>query len=89
VVMDFDKEHMQQQGHGRYTRLAPSLLPPLHLVYCENPSESGKVHSAVKQRWLAGEQLVVDLLGQVAQCAEEGRWGGRGRRWCMLRGPAA
>lgn len=42
-------------------------------VYCDNPSDSGKVHSSVKQRWLDGDPQVVQGMRQVAACAEQGR----------------
>lgn len=34
---------MDTLGHGIYTPMDVSLLPPLHLIYAENPSDSGKV----------------------------------------------
>jgi len=73
VYMDFNKEHMQASGCGLYESLQPELLPHLWLIFCDNPSDSGKVHSTVKQRWLAGEAAVVEGMQQVAQCAEQGR----------------
>ena len=64
VSMDFNVPHMQRYGHGRYEPLDPSLLPPqplLQLIYSSSgPSgkDSGRVHSDVKQRWLAGDETV-------------------------------
>lgn len=34
---------MDKLGHGIYRRLDVNLLPPLYLIYAENPSDSGKV----------------------------------------------
>jgi hypothetical protein len=34
---------MDTLGHGVYTPLDINLLPPLHLIYADNPSDSGKV----------------------------------------------
>jgi hypothetical protein len=34
---------MDDLGHGIYTPMDIDLLPPLHLIYAENPSDSGKV----------------------------------------------
>jgi hypothetical protein len=42
---DFSQEHMDKLGHGIYTPLDITLLPPLYLIYAENPSDSGKVCS--------------------------------------------
>jgi glucuronokinase len=71
--MDFNREHLQAHGCGIYCSLKPELLPRLWLVWCDNPSDSGKVHSTVKQRWLARDAAVVEGMLQVAQCAEQGR----------------
>lgn len=40
---------MDNVGYGIYTPMDISLLPPLHLIYAENPSDSGKVcfHTAI------------------------------------------
>jgi hypothetical protein len=45
-------------GGRRYTRLDPSLLPPLYLVWdVTSAGDSGKVHSDAKQRWLQVKPL--------------------------------
>uniref|UniRef100_A0A2N9I3N2 Uncharacterized protein n=1 Tax=Fagus sylvatica TaxID=28930 RepID=A0A2N9I3N2_FAGSY len=73
VHMDFSKEHMDDLGHGIYTPMDISLLPPLHLIYAENPSDSGKVHSTVRQRWLNGDEFIKSSIQEVANIAKEGR----------------
>ncbi|KAL5572803.1 hypothetical protein UlMin_022400 [Ulmus minor] len=73
VYMDFSKEHMDKLGHGIYTPMDISLLPPLHLIYAENPSDSGKVHSTVRQRWLNGDEFIISSMKEVANVAVEGR----------------
>ncbi|PIA44094.1 hypothetical protein AQUCO_01700009v1 [Aquilegia coerulea] len=73
VYMDFSKEHMDKLGHGIYTPMDTSLLPPLHLIYAENPSDSGKVHSNVRKRWLDGEEFIISSMKEVANLALEGR----------------
>ncbi|KAI7734784.1 hypothetical protein M8C21_007090 [Ambrosia artemisiifolia] len=73
LYMDFNKESMDKYGHGEYTQLDTSLLPPLHLIYAENPSDSGKVHSAVRQRWLDGDEFIVSSMEEVANLALEGK----------------
>lgn len=65
VYMDFDQQYMQQYGHGQYTPLPTSLLPRLYLLYGDNPGDSGKVHSNVRQRWLSGDEQVHSLMLQV------------------------
>ena len=34
---------MEKLGHGIYTPMDINLLPPLYLIYADNPSDSGKV----------------------------------------------
>jgi glucuronokinase len=34
---------MEKLGYGIYNRMDINLLPPLFLIYAENPSDSGKV----------------------------------------------
>ncbi|OMO69270.1 hypothetical protein COLO4_29172 [Corchorus olitorius] len=73
VHMDFSKENMDKLGHGIYTPMDISLLPPLHLIYAENPSDSGKVHSTVRQRWLDGDEFIISSMEEVANIAAEGQ----------------
>ncbi|XP_039008442.1 glucuronokinase 1-like [Hibiscus syriacus] len=73
VYMDFSKEHMDKLGHGIYTPMDVTLLPPLHLIYAENPSDSGKVHSTVRQRWLDGDEFIISTMKEVADIAAEGQ----------------
>ncbi|XP_066398321.1 glucuronokinase 1 isoform X2 [Miscanthus floridulus] len=72
VYMDFSKEHMDKLGHGIYMPLDVNLLPPLYLIYAQNPSDSGKVHSSVRQRWLDGDAFIISRMKEVAQVAFNG-----------------
>ncbi|KAK6153102.1 hypothetical protein DH2020_012741 [Rehmannia glutinosa] len=73
VYMDFNKKHMDDMGHGEYIPMDVGLLPPLYLIYAENPSDSGKVHSTVRQRWLNGDKFIISSMEEVANIALEGR----------------
>ncbi|KAE8706268.1 putative glucuronokinase 2 [Hibiscus syriacus] len=73
VYMDFSKEHMDKLGHGIYTPMDVTLLPPLHLIYAENPSDSGKVHSTVWQRWHDGDEFIISTMKEVADIAAKGQ----------------
>lgn len=73
VYMDFKKEHMDEMGHGEYIPMDTGLLPQMHLIYAENPSDSGKIHSAVRQRWLDGDEQIRSLMVEVAGLALVGR----------------
>lgn len=84
VYMDFDKQYMEEHGHGQYIPLDPSLLPPLYLMYSNDPSDSGKVHSTVKQRWLQGDPQIRRGMEEVASLAEEGRVALESRQYSRL-----
>jgi glucuronokinase len=56
--MDFNPELIAKQGFGTYTRVPVAALPPLFLAYAADPSDSGRIHAPIKQRWLAGDQEV-------------------------------
>ncbi|XP_057791708.1 glucuronokinase 1-like [Salvia miltiorrhiza] len=73
VYMDFDKKLMEDLGHGNYMPMDLDLLPPLYLIYAENPSDSGKMHSTVRQRWLNGDEFIISSMEKVANIALEGR----------------
>ncbi|XP_031484991.1 glucuronokinase 1-like isoform X2 [Nymphaea colorata] len=73
VYMDFSKQNMDSLGHGLYTSMDTSLLPPLHVIYAENPSDSGKVHSSVRKRWLDGDEFIISSMKQVANLAAQGQ----------------
>eukprot|EP01018_Ginkgo_biloba_P019867 Gb_22991 [translate_table: standard] len=72
VYMDFSKEYMDKMGHGLYTPMDPNLLPQMHLIYAENPSDSGKIHNAVRKRWLDGDELIRSSIAEVAELPPQG-----------------
>lgn len=73
VYMDFNKHIMESTGHGLYTPMDASLLPVLYLIHTANPSDSGKVHSTVRRRWLDGDVSVRQTMERVAELALLGR----------------
>ena len=73
VFMDFNAERLKADGHGEYVPMDPSALPRLWLVWCDNPGDSGKVHSTVRRRYDDGDQEVKRLLAEVASLADAGR----------------
>lgn len=72
VHMDFEAEGLAGRGHGSYTPLDVAALPPLYLAYAADPSDSGRIHAPVKQRWLAGEPAVVTGMATIAAQADVG-----------------
>lgn len=83
VAMNFDKETIERTGNGVYSHVDVSLLPPLFLAYCAHPEDisfemrckivylngySGVFHSDVKQRWLKGDQQVIEKMNEYPFC---------------------
>ena len=70
--MDFSPALIAAQGHGAYTRIPCAALPPLFLAYAADPSDSGRIHAPIKQRWLAGDEGVIAAMRGIAELADEG-----------------
>jgi glucuronokinase len=74
VFMDFEKDHLLQNGFGKYESIDPSHLPKLYLAYkVELGKVSGTVLNNIRERYEKGEQLVHDTLAEQAALAEKGR----------------
>lgn len=73
VYMSFRKKDMRN-GAGRYEYLPTDKLPPLWLMYCDAArADSNTVHLPVKQRWLDGDDKVVQCAQDLAELADTGR----------------
>jgi len=84
MYMDFSRELMEAQGHGEYARLPVANLPPLWLAYLSDPSNSGKIHSDVKARWMSGEEEVVEAMKTFGSFTDTGRATLESRDWAAL-----
>ncbi len=73
VYMDFSRELMESQGHGRYERMDPALLPRLFIAYGPPSAESGRAHNPVRFRWEQGDPEVRQAMEQFASYAEQGK----------------
>ena len=62
---------MSQNGHGRYVYLNCEDLPKFFLVYLTDPSDSGRIHSNVYERWTKGDSEVKDGMQKFASLAEQ------------------
>ena len=69
--MDFSEDLMSQNGHGRYVYLNCEDLPKFFLVYLTDPSDSGRIHSNVYERWTKGDSEVIDGMKKFASLAEQ------------------
>lgn len=72
VHMDFTPDVIKAKGYGTYTKIPSTNLPPLFLAYAADPSDSGRIHAPIKQRWLAGDAEVIAKMGQIASQADIG-----------------
>ncbi|KAJ3590523.1 hypothetical protein NHX12_008473 [Muraenolepis orangiensis] len=84
VYMDFSKQLMEERGYGEYVSMDMSSLPRLWLAFLSDPSDSGRIHSNVRQRWLSGEPLVVEAMKSFARLTDEARGALEQRDWPML-----
>jgi len=74
VYMDFSRDIMERQGYGDYEPLDPELLPNVYVAYRTALSEGTEVfHSSLRERWRAGDPVVVQAMKTWAGYAEQGR----------------
>ena len=73
IAMDFNKEHMDENGYGIYKRLPRSHVAdlPLFIAYENDPSDSGKIHSTVRQQWNDGVKKVRKAMGDFAHYTDK------------------
>ncbi|MFN0087957.1 MAG: mevalonate kinase [Blastocatellia bacterium] len=80
TYMDFDRDYMQEHGHGIYEPLDPALLPPVYIAYQTELAEPSEVfHNDIRKRYDSGEPLVVEAMATFADLARQARE-------CLLRG---
>uniref|UniRef100_A0A671NRJ2 Glucuronokinase 1-like n=1 Tax=Sinocyclocheilus anshuiensis TaxID=1608454 RepID=A0A671NRJ2_9TELE len=84
VYMDFNKQLMDERGYGEYIPLDMSDLPWFWLAYLGNPSDSGRIHSNVRQRWLNGESAVVEAMKSFAELTDQARAAFQCKDWPRL-----
>ncbi|XP_066518755.1 glucuronokinase with putative uridyl pyrophosphorylase isoform X2 [Hoplias malabaricus] len=84
VYMDFSKQLMDQQGYGEYIPLDMSSLPIFWLAYLGDPSDSGRIHSNVRQRWLNGDADVVEAMKRFAELTDQARAAFQSKDWPRL-----
>ena len=61
-------------GHGNYKRLDVNFakLPPLWLAFVADPSDSGRMHSNVRQLWLDNDPTVHEAMRKFADYTSQG-----------------
>jgi len=74
VYMDFARQLLEKQGHGRYEPLPKDCLPNVFVAYrAELAQGSEVIHSGLRVRFERGERAVVNAMKQFARFAREGR----------------
>lgn len=74
VYMDFAKELLERDKHGKYEPLDTALLPNLYIAYQVVLAEvSDVVHSNLRERWERGDKDIIDAMRGFAELAERGR----------------
>jgi galactokinase/mevalonate kinase-like predicted kinase len=74
VYMDFDKDYMNEHGHGIYEPLDPRILPPVYIAYQTALAESSEVfHNDIRKRYDSGEAKVIDAMNTIADLARQAR----------------
>jgi glucuronokinase len=63
---------------------ADASFPLLWLSYSPDPSDSGKIHNDVKQRWLRGDEEVVAGMAQFGAFAARGKAAVQAADWRAL-----
>ena len=76
VYMDFNQELLLAKNHGTYERLnqKESLdSMPLFIAYEARPSDSGKIHSSVKARFLENDPIVLKAVENWKRLTDEAK----------------
>ncbi|XP_061574729.1 glucuronokinase with putative uridyl pyrophosphorylase [Cololabis saira] len=84
VYMDFSKEVMEEQSYGNYVSMDMADLPPFWLAYLSDPSDSGRIHSNIRQRWINGEPVVTEAMRRFAELTDQARTAIQERDWNQL-----
>ena len=72
--MDFEKAHLEGNGHGHYEEISPSLLPPLYVAFKTKLGEGTEVpHNDIRKRWNADDKEVHDAMQTWASLAQQTR----------------
>ncbi|XP_072557162.1 glucuronokinase with putative uridyl pyrophosphorylase isoform X2 [Paramormyrops kingsleyae] len=84
VYMDFSKDLMDEKGYGEYIPMDMTDLPQFWLAYLCDPSDSGRIHSNVRQRWLNGDTAVVQAMNSFAELTDQARSAFKCKDWSRL-----
>lgn len=73
VHMNFrNVEKVKETGIGEYTYVDCDKIPKLFIVWSQNPSNSGKIHQPVRQKWLNGDSEIIQGMKNCSRLCERG-----------------
>ncbi|KAE8592245.1 hypothetical protein XENTR_v10018702 [Xenopus tropicalis] len=81
VYMDFNRSLMDERGFGNYVPMDIQCAPPFWLAYLRDPSDSGVIHSNVRQRWLNGDPDVIEAMKLFAELTDKARDSMEQKNW--------
>ncbi|XP_063293094.1 uncharacterized protein LOC134578052 isoform X2 [Pelobates fuscus] len=84
VYMNFSKSLMEEQGYGNYENMDMECAPPFWLAYMRDPSDSGVIHSNVRQRWINGDPDVLEAMRLFAELTDQARIAMENKDWPEL-----
>ncbi|TVR52852.1 MAG: GHMP kinase [Spirochaetaceae bacterium] len=74
VMMDFNREDMERQGHGVYTPLSPKDVPNFYIAFNPRFAEGTEVfHNNLRYRFENGESAVVKAMAEFARLTDRFR----------------
>lgn len=74
VYMDFNRQHMEEYGHGYYERLQPEALPNFYVAYSDDLSEGTEVfHNNIRQRYDDGDRQVYEAMREFGEITTQFR----------------
>ena len=70
MFMDFDKEYMEKEGHGKYESLKGVQMPLAFIAYTDTPCKfSGQMHNPVRFAYERGDVFIREIMERFAECA--------------------
>jgi hypothetical protein len=63
----------RKDAHPQFEYVPGDRLPPLWLMHAATPSESGKMHAPVRERWKAGDEAILSGMRDLAALADTAR----------------
>ena len=74
VYMDFERAHLEANGHGHYEEIRPARMPPLYVAYDPERAEvSDVVHRNLRELFNCGDPAVVGAMARYRELTDRGR----------------